>query len=82
MELILVDPGTVKGPNYTTTPACLECLLPVSGYHFVLRSSINDVMVLVAFCDDSTQVFALTNGRMGMKFLDVIHGEPLRQNYC
>ena len=26
MELILIDPGTVIGPNYTTTPACLECL--------------------------------------------------------
>ncbi len=78
MELILVDPGTVKGPNYTTTPACLECLLPVSGYHIVLllRSSINDVIALVAFCDDSTKVFTLTNGEW------VTYGEPLRQSYC
>ena len=32
MELILIDPGTVTGPNYTTKPMCLDCLKPVNGY--------------------------------------------------
>lgn len=32
MELILVDPGTITGPNYTSRPVCLECLRPVNGY--------------------------------------------------
>eukprot|EP00093_Oithona_nana_P005600 05600.XXX_90784_92820_1 [CDS] Oithona nana genome sequencing. len=31
MELILIDPGTVTGPNYTTKPMCLDCLKPVNG---------------------------------------------------
>ena len=31
MELILMDPGTVIGPNYTSKPTCLECLRPVNG---------------------------------------------------
>ena len=31
MELVLIDPGTVTGPNYTTKPVCLECLRPVNG---------------------------------------------------
>ncbi len=30
LELILVDPGTVTGPNYTSIPVCLECLTPVT----------------------------------------------------
>merc|ERR1719402_1249550 len=29
MELILVDPGTVVGPNYSSQPVCLECLKEV-----------------------------------------------------
>ena len=31
MELVLIDPGTVTGPNYTSKPVCLECLRPVNG---------------------------------------------------
>lgn len=31
MELILIDPGTVIGPNYTSKPTCLECLRLVDG---------------------------------------------------
>ena len=31
LELILVDPGTVVGPNYKSEPVCLQCLRPVSG---------------------------------------------------
>merc|ERR1719464_1973491 len=31
MELVLIDPGTVTGPNYTSRPVCLECLRPVNG---------------------------------------------------
>ena len=29
MELVLVDPGTVVGPNYSSQPVCLECLKEV-----------------------------------------------------
>jgi hypothetical protein len=28
MELVLVDPGTVVGPNYSSKPICIECLHP------------------------------------------------------
>ena len=28
MELVLVDPGTVVGPNYSSKPTCIECLHP------------------------------------------------------
>ena len=28
MELIMVDPGTVVGPNYSSKPICIECLKP------------------------------------------------------
>lgn len=31
MDLVLVDPGTVIGPNYCSKPVCLECLQPVDG---------------------------------------------------
>jgi len=31
LELVLVDPGTLTGPNYSSVPVCLECLKPVSG---------------------------------------------------
>jgi hypothetical protein len=26
MDLVLVDPGTVVGPNYRSNKVCLECL--------------------------------------------------------
>ena len=33
LELILVDPGTVVGPNYKSEPVCLQCLKSVTnGY--------------------------------------------------
>ena len=28
MELVMVDPGTVIGPNYSSKPICIECLHP------------------------------------------------------
>ena len=28
MELVMVDPGTVVGPNYSSKPICIECLHP------------------------------------------------------
>ena len=31
LEIVLVDPGTVVGPNYSSRPVCLECLMPVTG---------------------------------------------------
>lgn len=31
MELILIDPGTIIGPNYTSKPICLECLKPLQS---------------------------------------------------
>ena len=31
LELILVDPGTVVGPNYKSEPVCLQCLRTVAG---------------------------------------------------
>lgn len=31
MELLLVDPGTCTGPNYSSKPVCLECLKFVNG---------------------------------------------------
>ena len=31
LELILVDPGTVLGPNYKSEPVCLQCLRQVQG---------------------------------------------------
>ena len=37
LELVLVDPGTVVGPNYKSEPVCLQCLRGVtSGYRSVL----------------------------------------------
>ena len=33
LELILVDPGTVLGPNYKSEPVCLECLRQVPGHY-------------------------------------------------
>jgi len=32
LDLILIDPGTVVGPNYKGRPVCLECLKPVEGW--------------------------------------------------
>ena len=29
MDIVLIDPGTVVGPNYSSKPICLECLRPV-----------------------------------------------------
>jgi hypothetical protein len=31
LDLVLVDPGTVVGPNYRGRPVCLGCLKPVDG---------------------------------------------------
>ncbi|TRY62157.1 hypothetical protein TCAL_03700 [Tigriopus californicus] len=31
MEIVLIDPGTVVGPNYSSTPVCLDCLSSVDG---------------------------------------------------
>ena len=31
LELVLVDPGTVVGPNYKSEPVCLQCLRGVTG---------------------------------------------------
>ena len=40
LELVLVDPGTVVGPNYKSEPVCLQCLRGVtSGYRSVLIGS-------------------------------------------
>ena len=39
LELVLVDPGTVVGPNYKSEPVCLQCLRGVtSGYRSVVSS--------------------------------------------
>ena len=41
MDLILVDPGTVIGPNYCSKPVCLECLQLLDGtsVRFITRWS-------------------------------------------
>ena len=31
LELILIDPGTVVGPNYKSEPVCLQCLRMVTS---------------------------------------------------
>ena len=33
LELVLVDPGTVVGPNYKSEPVCLQCLRSVTSGH-------------------------------------------------
>ena len=35
MELIMVDPGTVVGPNYSSKPICIECLKPGKANSFM-----------------------------------------------
>ena len=39
MELVLVDPGTVVGPNYSSKPICIECLHP--GKFTLISASMN-----------------------------------------
>ena len=40
LELVLVDPGTVVGPNYKSEPVCLQCLRGVTSvYRSVLIGS-------------------------------------------
>ena len=31
LEVVLVDPGAVVGPNYSSRPVCLECLTPAAA---------------------------------------------------
>ena len=44
LELILVDPGTVVGPNYKSDPVCLQCLRTVTGT-YRQGSSISHIVV-------------------------------------
>ena len=49
LELVLVDPGTVVGPNYKSEPVCLQCLRGVtSGYRSVLIGS--ELLTLSSDC--------------------------------
>ena len=49
LELVLVDPGTVVGPNYKSEPVCLQCLRGVtSGYRSVSGVSLDPSLSISA----------------------------------
>ena len=53
MELIMVDPGTVVGPNYSSKPICIECLKPGKTHFFftvVINNSLYSIQE-VLFCN-------------------------------
>ena len=57
MELVLVDPGTVVGPNYSSKPTCIECLHPgMKELEIILLYPNNKTTFLLLFNPRSVRI--------------------------